>query len=122
LFPVFYQKGRHRSRTKLVSESNRRYEVRAERAQTELQHVSVVVEGRRKADIRKVGIIVEGKKHAVIDIAQAKPALVELAGGQVVAGRPERHPVLRHFERGAGKNFLASVEEPDFRLLGVVAV
>src|SRR5215813_7088837 len=92
----------------------------ADRAQAHLQRhrivgLDVAVEG-------KVANIVQAQHVAIVDIADAHPGLVELAGLDVVAGRGQERPVRGDLVGRLQQDPLPFVEEAELRLGRIVAV
>ena len=73
------------------------------------------------AAIGVVGVIVERQDEAVVDIAEAEPRLVELAGREIVAGAAVYHPILADLEGLRGEDAFAPVQESELGLCGIVA-
>src|SRR6516164_5970815 len=110
------------SRRKSVGNANRSQRVRPKGAQAELQHDGVISDRKRH---RRIGIAAEPvhRQHeAIVDIADAKPRLVEAIIFDVVARRPKQNPISCQFHRSTGKEAFATREEAEERLGRIVAI
>src|SRR5258708_87202 len=90
-----------------------------EGAEVECHHYRVV--GRDIAAIGVIGEIVEPQDEAVVDVAEAEPRLVELAGREIVAGTAIYHPILADLEGFGREDAFAPGEESELGLRGIVA-
>lgn len=107
---------------KSVLNSHGRQSVRPKRAQAELQHDGVISDRSRHCRVGIAAEPIHRQHEAIVDIADAKPRLVEAIALDVIARRAKQNPIGRQLQRCAGKKTFAAREEAEEWLGRIVAI